>query len=107
LAGRAAVVIEDNVGRASFSISLDRLILMKGRYLNGSCRVEASPEGEPSKLRISQIKINERAISGEWIDRPILGWRSVRSRLADWLSERDIATVRIENNRIIATTRGQ
>jgi len=106
LRGKGAVEIQNNIGRVTVSVPLDKVVMMGGRYLNGSCTVEASPDGDPAKVRISNIKIANQAVADSWLDQEMFGWRSVRSLISGWLEDQEIESFRIENNRVIGETRG-
>jgi hypothetical protein len=115
--GRAHVSIENNVGHVRVSIPLDNLLKnagwaqsvlgVQGRYLNGEATVEASPDGDPAKARISNVKIGDAAVSDDWLDRQIFGMKSVRMAISEWLADQEIQSFYIRQNRVYAETRGQ
>ena len=115
--GKAHVSVQDNVGRVQVSIPLDDLFAndgwaqsilgVEGRYLNGEANVEASPDGDPAKARISNVKIGNQAVSDDWLDRQFMGMKSVRMAISDWLADQEIESFYIRNNRAYAETRGR
>lgn len=105
--GKAFVWIENNVGRVRVSIPLKDVPLMKGRYLNGEATVEASPDGDPNKLRISNVVLANSSVSDRVMDQRFFGLSSMRSAMGDWLNEQNITSLRVENNRAIIETRGE
>ena len=115
--GKAHVDIRDNVGYVSVSIPLDDLLKdagwaqsilgVEGRYLNGEATVHASPDGDPAKAQISNIRIGNEGVSDDWIDRSFFGMQSVRSLITGWLADKNIESFHIRQNRVYAETRGQ
>ena len=104
--GKAFVRIENNIGYATVSIPLKDVVFMNGRYLNAEATVQASADGNPSKAQISNVRIGNEAVPEDFLDRRIFGWNTVRDYISDWLSDQNIRTFRIENNRVIAETGG-
>ena len=115
--GKAQVDIRDNVGYVSVSIPLDDILKnapwaqsvlgVQGRFLNGQATVKASPDGDPAKAQISNVKIGDEAVSDDWLDRQFFGMQSVRMLISGWLSEQDIESFYIRQNRVYAETRGR
>ncbi|MBA3881659.1 MAG: hypothetical protein H0X73_02855 [Chthoniobacterales bacterium] len=62
LSGKAFVSIANNAARVQVSVPLNNVILMEGRYLNGEATVEASPDGDPRKARISSVIMSNQAV---------------------------------------------
>lgn len=104
--GRVFVSIENNVGHVRFSIPLKNVPMVKNRYLNGEATVEASPDGDPNKARISNIKLANSSVSDGVLNQRFFGVTSGREAIKDWLRRQNIETFRIENNRVIGETRG-
>ena len=114
--GRAHVAIRDNVGHVQVSIPLDDLLKsaswaqsllgVEGRFLNGEATVQASPDGDPAKARISNVKVGNQAVGDDWLDRQIFGMKSARMAISDWLADQEIQSFHIRNNRVYAETRG-
>lgn len=104
--GKVFVAIENNIGRVRVSIPLENVFMMGGRYLNGEATVEASPDGDPFKARISNVVLANQPVPDDVLDRQIFGWSSVRTLITDWLNDEDISTFKIQNNRVIGETRG-
>ena len=115
--GKAHVSVQDDVGRVQVSIPLDDLFAnagwaqsilgVEGRYLNAEATVEASPDGDPAKARISNVKIGNQAVSDDWLDRQFFGMKSARMAISDWLADQQIESFYIRNNRAYAETRGR
>ena len=115
--GKAHVSVQDNVGRVQVSIPLDDLFAndgwaqsilgVEGRYLNAEANVEASPDGDPAKARISNVKIGNQPVSDDWLDRQFLGMKSARMAISEWLADQEIESFYIRNNRAYAETRGR
>ena len=100
------VSIENNLGTLQFSVPLNQIFMMDGRYLNGTATIQASPDGDPTKVRISNIVLGGRAVAESVLDQGMFGWPSIRTFVSDWLTKQRIASFRIENNRVIGETRG-
>lgn len=115
--GKAHVAIRNDVGHVQVSIPLDSLLKnagwaqsilgVEGRYLNGEATVEASPDGDPAKARISNVKIGNQPVSNDWLDRQIFGMKSARMAISEWLADQEIQSFYIRQNRVYAETRGQ
>lgn len=114
--GKAHVAIRNDVGHVQVSIPLDSLLKnagwaqsilgVEGRYLNGEATVEASPDGDPGKARISNVKISDQPVSDDWLDRQVFGLKSARMAISEWLSDQEIQSFQIRQNRVYAETRG-
>lgn len=104
--GKVFVWIEGSVGKVRVSIPLKNVPLMKGRYLNGEATVETAPDGDPNKVRISNIVLSNNSVADGVMDRRLFGWSSMRGMMLDWLNKQNISSVRIEDNRVIGETRG-
>jgi flagellar basal body-associated protein FliL len=114
--GKAHVAIRDNVGYVSVSIPLDNLLKnagwaqsilgTQGRFLNAQATVKASPDGDPAKAQIANVKIGNEPVSDEWLDRQIFGMKSARMAISDWLADQEIQSFQIRHNRVYAETRG-
>lgn len=104
--GKAFVSIDGNVGHVRVSIPLDKIYTMEGRFLNGEATVRSSPDGDPAKAQISEIKFGNESVPNDFIDRRVFGWSSVRDYVTEWLNDQDIGVFRIENGRVIGETRG-
>jgi hypothetical protein len=104
--GKVFVAIENNVGRVQVSMQLKGVYMLNGRYLNGTATVEASPDGDPAKARISNIVLGGQSVPDSMLDQAFFGWPSIRTTVRNWLSERNITTFRIENNQVFGSTSG-
>jgi hypothetical protein len=104
--GRGFVSIENNVGHVRFSIPLDKVYTMQGRYLNGEATVEPSPDGNPMSARITNIVINGEPVSDSILDRRLFGWSSMRMEINKWLARERITSFQIEDNRVIGQKQG-
>ena len=115
--GKAHVAIRNNIGHVRVSIPLDNLLKnagwaqsilgVEGRFLNGEATVEASPDGDPAKARISNVKIGGEEVADTWLDRQIFGMKSARMAISEWLADQEIESFYIRQNRVYAETRGQ
>lgn len=115
--GKAHVAIRNDVGHVQVSIPLDDLLNnagwaqsllgVEGRFLNGEATVEASPDGDPAKARISNVKVGSQRVSDDWLDRQMFGMKSARMAISDWLAEQEIESFYIRQNRVYAETRGR
>ena len=114
--GKAHVAIRNDVGHVRVSIPLDSLLKnaswaqsllgVEGRFLNGEATVEASPDGDPAKARISNVKVGDQAVSDDWLDRQMFGMKSARMAISEWLADQEIQSFYIRQNRVYAETRG-
>lgn len=114
--GKAHVAIRNDVGHVQVSIPLDSLLRsatwaqsllgVEGRFLNGEATVEASPDGDPAKARISNVKVGNQAVSDDWLDRQMFGMKSARMAISEWLADQEIQSFYIRQNRVYAETRG-
>ncbi|MBA3273441.1 MAG: hypothetical protein H0T11_06165 [Chthoniobacterales bacterium] len=106
LRGKANVAVANNSARVKVSVPLDDIFMMKGRYLNGEATVEPSPDGDPRKVRISNVILGEQAVPEAVLDRRLLGWSSIRGLMVDWLDDNNIDYFTIQNGTVIGATRG-
>jgi hypothetical protein len=106
LQGRGFVSIENNVGRLQFSIPLDRVYLLGGRFLNGEARIAAAPDGDPAKVRISDIVIAGQSVPESVVDQTWFGGGSVRSLMNDWLKSHNVSRFEVRDNVVIGETSG-
>lgn len=104
--GKVFVSINNNVGHVQVSLPLENVPFMDGRYLNGELNVESSPDGDPAKVRVSQIVLNGQPVSNAFLDRSLFGYPSLRTVVGNWLTQQRISTFRIENNRAIGESSG-
>lgn len=104
--GKVFVGINNNVGRVQISLPLENVPLMSGRYLNGELSVASSPDGDPAKVRVSDIILNGQPVSNAFLDRSLFGYPSLRTVVGNWLNQQRISTFRIENNRAIGESSG-
>ncbi|MDQ6655880.1 MAG: hypothetical protein M3Y80_08710 [Verrucomicrobiota bacterium] len=105
--GKASVSIADDIGHVQVSIPLDKVFMMGGRYFNGAATVQASPDGDPAKARISNVVIGGQHMADSVLDQSFFGSPTIRSYISDWLNQQDVATFQIRNNVVIGETRGQ
>ncbi len=105
--GKASVSIADDIGHVRVSIPLDKIFMMGGRFFNGEATVQAAPDGDPAKARISNVVIGSQQMGDDVLDQSLFGSPSIRSYLKDWLNQQDVATFQIRNNVVIGETRGQ
>jgi hypothetical protein len=106
LRGKAFVSIENNVGRVRVSIPLDELFMLGGRFLNGEATIEAAPDGDPAKARITNITLANQPVPDNILDRRVFGWQPIRTLINTWLEEHDVSTFSVEDGKVIGETRG-
>ena len=104
--GKAFVSIENNIGHVQVSIPIKNVPLMKGRYLNGEASVEASPDGDPHKVRIFNVVLAKSSVTEGVVEQRFFGLSSMRGYVDQWLNDQNISSFRIENNRAVAETSG-
>jgi hypothetical protein len=107
LRGRGFVTIVNNVGRLQFSVPLDRVFMLDGRYLNGEAQIAASPDGDPSKVQISNIVIAGQPVPETVLDQTWFGGGSVRSLLTDWLTSHNVSRFEVRDDVVIGETGGR
>lgn len=105
--GKVFVSIDNDVAHVRFSIPLKNVPMVKNRYLNGEATVESSPDGDPNKARISNIKLANSSVSDGVLNQRFFGVTSARGAISDWLRKQNVQTFRIENGRVIGETRGE
>lgn len=104
LRGKAHVSIENDTGRVQLSIPLSDVRWVRGRYINGECKVQAAANGNPDEARITNVVVNGRAI-----DDAVLNWRhpwSLRAFLLNWTEDNDLKTFEIRDGKVILETKG-
>lgn len=104
--GKVWVSINNDVGRVQVSMPLEGVPTMSGRYLNGELTVQSSPDGDPAKVRVSNILLNGQPVSNAFLDRSLFGYPSLRTVVGQWVTQQRIGTFRIENNRAIGESSG-
>lgn len=119
LRGKAHVSIQENVGHVQVSIPMSDLLGgnaggwagtlfgVEGRYFNGAATVRPSPDGDPAKAEISNIRVGDKTVPDEFLDQRFFGFPSVRNLITDWLDDQQINRFDIRGNRVIAETRGR
>lgn len=106
LSGKAFVSIANDSARVRVSVPLDKVFMMKGRYLNGEATVESSPDGDPHKARISNVVLGSQAVPESVLDRRMFGLSSIRGYMTDWLDQTHVSSFAIQNDRVIGATGG-
>ncbi len=106
LRGMAYVAVENNEARLQFSVPLDRILMMEGRYLNGAATLAASPDGDPRKVRVSNIVVGNSAVADSVMDQGWFGGASVRYWMNRWLDEQSITRLEVRDNVVIGETAG-
>ena len=119
LRGKAQVSIQENVGHVQVSIPMSdllggnagswagSLLGVEGRYFNGAATVRPSPDGDPAKAEISNIRVGDKTVPEAFLDQRFFGFPSVRNLITDWLNDQQIERFEIRGNRVIAETRGR
>lgn len=106
LRGKANVSVTNDSARVKVSVPLDDIFMMEGRYLNGEATVEPSADGDPRKVRISNVILGQQTVPETALDRRLLGWSSIRGLMVDWLDDNNVDYFTIQNGRVIGATRG-
>ncbi len=106
LRGKAVVAVENNVGRVQVSIPLDEFFMLGGRFLNGEATVEAAPDGDPAKARITKVVLANQSVPDDILERRVFGWLPIRTLINQWLEEHNVSTFTMEDNKVIGETRG-
>ena len=106
LRGKAFVSIVNNAGRVRVSIPLDQFFMLGGRFLNGEATIEASPDGDPAKARITSVVLADQSVPDNILDRRMFGWLPIRTMINQWLEQHDIAVFRIVDDKVIGETAG-
>jgi len=106
LRGMAYVAVENNEARLQFSVPLDRILMMEGRYLNGAATLVASPDGDPRKIRVSNIVVGNQAVADSVMDQGWFGGASVRYWMNRWLDEQSVTRLEVRDNVVIGETAG-
>jgi hypothetical protein len=106
LQGRGFVSINNNVGRLQFSIPLDRVVMLGGRYLNGEASIAAAPDGDPGKVRIFDIVVAGQSVPESVLDQTWFGGSSVRSLMTNWFKEHNVSRFDVRDNVVIGETSG-
>ena len=104
LRGKAYVSIENDAARLQVSFPLDRVRLLRGRYVNGEGTVQSAPSGNPGDARITNVIINGKAVP----DEP-LTWHgpfSLRRYIEEWTEENDLKTFEVRDGKVILETKG-
>ena len=106
LRGKAFVSIANNAARVKVSVPLDKVFMMKGRYLNGEATVEPAPDGDPRHALISNVVLANQSVPDAMLDTRLFGWSSIRGAMTDWLDDNNIAYFTIQNDHVVGATRG-
>ncbi len=104
--GKVFVSINKDLGHVRISMPLEGVPTMSGRYLNGEMDVESSPDGDPAKVRVSNILLNGQPVSNAFLDRSLFGYPSLRTVVGNWLNQQRIQSFRIENDRAVGESSG-
>jgi hypothetical protein len=100
--GKAFVSIENNVGHVQVSIPLEK-VGFPGRYLNRDFDVTASPDGDPSKIRVTKTSLSGVDVPEKMLNL-LLGARSLRSYIDQYAGEYDVSKVYIIDNKAVLET---
>ncbi len=104
--GKAFVTINGDAGHVSLSIPIGEISWLKGRFLNGECTVRAAPSRRPADAKITNIVLAGNRVSDEVLDYQMLGWKSIRSVIANWCTENNVGLFDIVDGKVILETRG-
>jgi hypothetical protein len=103
LRGKAYVTIEGNVGRLQVSVPLNTR-WFRGRYINGECEVTASPDGDPSAARITNVLVNGNPMPEEALR--FRGPFTLRRYIDEWTQTNDLKTFEMRDGKVILETKG-
>jgi hypothetical protein len=104
LRGKGYVTIDDDTARLKVSMSLDKVKMLRGRYINAECAVQSAPDGDPSQARFTEILVN-----GKPVGQDVLNWRGpwgFRRYVEEWTSRGKIKTFEIRDGKVILESRG-
>src|SRR5437868_389152 len=59
LRGKAHVSLENDIARLKVSIPLTNMRWLEGHYMNGECTIQSGVTGDPSQLRITNVRSEE------------------------------------------------
>ena len=105
LRGKGRVTIDNDTARLKISVPLDKIRMLRGRYMNAECAVQSGPDGDPSQVRFTEILMN-----GKPLGQDILNWRGpwgFRRYIEDWTSTGKIKTFEIRDGKVILESRGE
>ena len=105
LRGKAYFTIENDTARLKVSIPLDKVTMLRGRYLNAECTVQSSPDGDPTQARFTEILMN-----GKPLGEDILNWRGpwgFRRAIEEWTDRGNIKTFQIKDGKVILESEGR
>jgi hypothetical protein len=100
--GKAFVSIENNVGHVQVSIPLEK-VGFSGRYLNGNFDVTASPDGDPWRIHVTKTSLSGVDVPEKMLNL-LLGARSLRSYMDQYVGEYDVSKVYIIDNKAVLET---
>jgi hypothetical protein len=104
LRGKGYVTMDDNTARLQISISLDKLKLLRGRYMNAECTVQSAADGDPAQARVTSIIVN-----GKPVGEDVSSWRGpwgFRRYIEQWTDKNNIKTFEIRDGKVILESRG-
>jgi hypothetical protein len=100
--GKAFVSIENNVGHVQVSIPLEK-VGFSGRYLNGDFDVTASPDGDPWRIHVTKTSLSGVDVPEKMLNL-LLGARSLRSYMDQYVGEYDVSKIYIIDNKAVLET---
>jgi hypothetical protein len=104
LRGKGFVTIENDTARLQVSFTLSHLKLLRDRYMNAECSVQAAPDGDPTQVRVSGIIVNGKAVPDD-----VLSWRGpggFRRYIEQWTDRSNLKTFEIRDGKVILETKG-
>ncbi len=104
LRGLVFVTIDHDTARLQISVPLDKLRLLRGRYMNAECTVQSPLDGNPSHARVASILVN-----GKPVGEDVLNWRGpwgFRRYIEQWTEKNNLKTFEIQEGKIILESRG-
>jgi hypothetical protein len=104
LKGKVFVSIENNAARVQVSFPLDRLGF-RGRYLNGDFMVHPAADRNPRNLSVTQTPLSGVDVP-EAVLKALLGTRSLRSYVDEYVDKYGITGFTIEENKVIIEMNG-
>jgi hypothetical protein len=103
LRGKVFVRIDEDTAHLQLSVSLDRLRLLRGHYMNAECKIQAAEDGDPGHARVTSVVVNGKPVGEE-----TLNWRGpwgFRRYVEQWTERDRIKTFHIAGDKVILESR--
>ena len=103
LRGKLFVTLEGDTAHVLVSVPLEDLKLLRGRYMNAECTVQAAADGRIIAARITNLIVNGKPVGEE-----VLSWRGpwgFRRYLQEWGEDEEVDQFEIKDNKVILRTK--